>query len=142
VAAWQLSRSLRTDPGPRCPKNGLWTTQRLPEAGAVTSVGSTGDSYDSLAEATNSPIKAELVRNMGPWRSIDDLEIALAGVHELVQRFSVAFSEATYLRRRSRPTSSERLPTDGGSSGRVTALSVVGPEVSWPTVPRASSSPA
>ena len=54
-------------------------TQRLAEAGAVASVGSTGDSYDNaLAEAFNSLFKAELVRNQGPWKSIDDLEIAVA----------------------------------------------------------------
>ena len=42
-------------------------TQRLGEAGAVASVGSTGDSYDnSLAEAFNSLFKAELIRNKGP----------------------------------------------------------------------------
>jgi len=54
-------------------------TERLAEAGAVASVGSTGDSYDNaLAEAFNSLFKAELVRNKGPWRGIDDLEIAVA----------------------------------------------------------------
>lgn len=54
-------------------------TQCLTEAGAVASVGSTGDSYDNaMAEAFNSLFKAELVRNMGPWKSIDDLEIAVA----------------------------------------------------------------
>ena len=54
-------------------------TQRLAEAGAVASVGSTGDSYDNaLAEAFNSLFKAELVRNKGPWKNIDDLEIAVA----------------------------------------------------------------
>ncbi len=54
-------------------------TQRLADAGAVASVGSTGDSYDNaLAEAFNSLFKAELIRNQGPWRSIDDLEIAVA----------------------------------------------------------------
>ena len=53
--------------------------QRLAEAGAVASVGSTGDSYDNaLAEAFNSLFKAELVRNRGPWKGIDDLEIATA----------------------------------------------------------------
>ena len=52
-------------------------TQRLAEAGAVASVGSTGDS-NALAEAFNSLFKAELVRNKGPWASIDDLEIATA----------------------------------------------------------------
>ena len=52
-------------------------TQRLADAGAVASVGSTGDSYDNaMAEAFNSLYKAELVRNKGPWRGIDDLEIA------------------------------------------------------------------
>ena len=54
-------------------------TQRLAVAGAVASVGSTGDSYDNaLAEAFNSLFKAELVRNKGPWKNIDDLEIAVA----------------------------------------------------------------
>ncbi|KFC49795.1 hypothetical protein GY12_24995, partial [Micrococcus luteus] len=53
-------------------------TQRLAEAGAVASVGSTGDSYDNaLAEAFNSLFKAELIRNRGPL-SIEDLEIAVA----------------------------------------------------------------
>jgi putative transposase len=54
-------------------------TQRLAEAGAVASAGSTGDSYDNaLAEAFNSLFKAELVGNKGPWKSIDDLELAVA----------------------------------------------------------------
>ena len=54
-------------------------TQRLAEAGAVASVGSTGDSYDNaLAEAFNSLFKAELVRNKGPWMGIDHLEIPVA----------------------------------------------------------------
>jgi hypothetical protein len=69
-------------------------TQRLAEAGAVACVGSTGDSYDNaLAEAFNSLFKAELVGNKGPWKGIDDLEIAVAdggtshevGEHRLVQ---------------------------------------------------------
>lgn len=52
-------------------------TQRLAEADAVASVGSKGDSYDNaMAEAFNSLYKAELVRNKGPWRGIDDIEIA------------------------------------------------------------------
>jgi putative transposase len=52
-------------------------TQRLAEAGVVASVGSKGDSYDNaMAEAFNSLYKAELIRNRGPWRGLDDLEIA------------------------------------------------------------------
>jgi putative transposase len=51
-------------------------TQRLADAGVVASVGSKGDSYDNaMAEAFNSLYKAELVRNKGPWRGLDDLEI-------------------------------------------------------------------
>jgi putative transposase len=105
VVGWQLSTSLRTDLALDALEMGLWTrqredrdprglihhsdkgvqylalryTQRLAEAGAVASVGSTGDSYDNaLAEAFNSLFKAELIRNKGPWKNIDDLEIAVA----------------------------------------------------------------
>ena len=52
-------------------------TERLDEAGAVTSVGSRGDSYDNaLAESVIGLYKAELVRRKGPWRGLDDLEYA------------------------------------------------------------------
>jgi putative transposase len=105
VVGWQLSTSLRTDLALDALEMGLWTraradrdttgvihhsdkgvqylavryTQRLAEAGAVASVGSTGDSYDNaLAEAFNSLFKAELIRHKGPWKNIDDLEIAVA----------------------------------------------------------------
>jgi putative transposase len=105
VVGWQLSRSLRTHLALDALEMGLWSrthagqavdglihhsdrggqylairyTQRLVEAGAVASVGSRGDSYDNaLAEAFNSLLKAELVRNRGPWKTIDDLEIAVA----------------------------------------------------------------
>ena len=105
VVGWQLSKSLRTDLALDALEMAIWTrqragrevtglthhsdkgvqyvavryTQRLAEAGVVASVGSTGDSYDNaLAEAFNSLFKAELIRNKGPWRNIDDLEIAVA----------------------------------------------------------------
>ena len=45
----------------------------------MASVGSKGDSYDNaLAEAFNSPFKAELIRNKGPWTDINQLEVAVA----------------------------------------------------------------
>ena len=105
MVGWQLSTSLRTDLALDALEMGIWTrqregrdvagvshhgdkgvqylavryTQRLAEAGAVASVDSTGDSYDNaLAEAFNSLFKAELIRNKGPWKNIDDLEIAVA----------------------------------------------------------------
>ena len=59
-------------------------TERLAEAEAVASVGSKGDSYDNaMAEALNSLFKAECIRNpvmrpTGGWKSIADVEIAVA----------------------------------------------------------------
>ena len=52
-------------------------TERLAESGVVNSVGSRGDSYDNaLAESINGLYKTELVRARGPWRGLDDLELA------------------------------------------------------------------
>jgi putative transposase len=52
-------------------------TQRLADAGAVTSVGSRGDSYDNaLAEAVNGLYKAELIGPHGPWRITTQVELA------------------------------------------------------------------
>jgi putative transposase len=52
-------------------------TERLAEEGAVTSVGSRGDSYDNaLAETVVGLYKTELIRRRGPWRSADQLELA------------------------------------------------------------------
>jgi putative transposase len=59
-------------------------TERLAEAEAVASVGSRGDSYDNaMAEALNSLFKAECIRNpvmrpKGGWKSVSDVEIAVA----------------------------------------------------------------
>jgi putative transposase len=105
VVGWQLSTSLHTDLALDALEMGICArrragrdlsqlihhsdrgvqyrairyTDRLADAEAVASVGSKGDSYDNaLAEAFNSLFKAELIRNKGPWRSINDLEIATA----------------------------------------------------------------
>jgi len=54
-------------------------TERLADAGAVTSVGSKGDSYDNaLAETVNGLYKTELIRRQGPWRTADQVELATA----------------------------------------------------------------
>lgn len=107
VVGWQLSKNLYTDLALDALNMAIWQrthagddltglihhsdrgvqyralryTERLAEQDLVASVGSRGDSYDNaLAEAFNSLFKAELVRNRhkGPWRDIDDLEIAVA----------------------------------------------------------------
>ena len=53
---------------------------RLLDAGAVASIGTVGDSYDNaLAESTIGLYKAECARREGPWRGVDDLELATLG---------------------------------------------------------------
>ena len=54
-------------------------TERLADEGAVTSVGSKGDSYDNaLAETVNGLYKTELIRAQGPWQTADQVELATA----------------------------------------------------------------
>jgi putative transposase len=101
VVGWQASRSLRTDLALDALEMAIWArrdhdldglvhhsdrgvqylairyTERLAQAGAVTSVGSRGDSYDNaLAESFNGLYKTELIRRHGPWRGLDDVEFA------------------------------------------------------------------
>ncbi len=54
-------------------------TERLEQAGAVTSVGSKGDSYDNaLAESIIGLYKAELIYRRGPWKTVAAVEAATA----------------------------------------------------------------
>lgn len=101
VVGWQTSRSLRTDLALDALEMAIWArrdgdldglvhhsdrgvqylairySERLAQAGAVTSVGSRGDSYDNaLAESFNGLYKTELIRRHGPWRGLDDVEFA------------------------------------------------------------------
>jgi putative transposase len=100
LVGWQASRSLRTDLALDALAMAIWRrrggldglvhhsdrgsqylsiryTERLGQAGAVTSVGSRGDSYDNaLAETIIGLYKTELVRRRGPWRGIDEVEYA------------------------------------------------------------------
>jgi putative transposase len=100
IVGWQAARSLRTDLALDALEMAIWRrqgqldglvhhsdrgsqylsiryTERLAEAGAVTSVGSRGDSYDNaLAETIIGLYKTELIRRRGPWKGLDDLEYA------------------------------------------------------------------
>lgn len=50
-------------------------TERLAEAGIDTSVGSVGDSYDNaLAESTIGLFKTEVIKFIGPWKSVGHVE--------------------------------------------------------------------
>jgi putative transposase len=103
IVGWQASRSLRTDLALDALEQAIWSrqrvgqdlsqlvhhsdrgvqylairyTERLAANEIVNSVGSRGDSYDNaMAESINGLYKTELVRNKGPWRGLDDLELA------------------------------------------------------------------
>jgi len=52
-------------------------TQRLIDAGADPSIGSVGDGYDNaLAETTIGLYKTELINHQGPWKTIEEVELA------------------------------------------------------------------
>jgi putative transposase len=52
-------------------------SNRLLDAGALASIGSVGDSYDNaMAESTIGLYKTECTHRGGPWRGVDDLELA------------------------------------------------------------------
>jgi putative transposase len=100
IVGWRLATHMRTDLPLDALEMALWQrnvqsgqlahhsdrgtqylsvryTERLAEAGASVSVGSKGDSYDNaLAETVNGLYKTELVERHGPWRSLDELELA------------------------------------------------------------------
>jgi putative transposase len=53
-------------------------TERLAAADVLPSVGSVGDAYDNaLTETTIGLFKTELFKPRGPWRTIDQVEIAV-----------------------------------------------------------------
>lgn len=94
-------------------------TERLDEIGAAPSIGTVGDSFDNaMAESVVGLYKTELHRNPaaladngGPWRGLDDLEIATCGwvswfneerLHGELDDLTPAEVEAEY-RQRSQP---------------------------------------
>jgi putative transposase len=98
ILGWRVSSSLRTDLALDALEMAIFTrgdraltglvhhsdrgtqylsiryTERLADAGVV---GSRGDSYDNaLAETVNGLYKAELIARRGPWRTVEDVELA------------------------------------------------------------------
>jgi len=103
IVGWRVSSSLRSDLALDALEMAIWTrrdepldglvhhsdrgvqylsiryTERLAAEGAVTSVGSKGDSYDNaMAESIIGLYKSELIHNerRGPWRTVEDVELA------------------------------------------------------------------
>ncbi|RFA11671.1 hypothetical protein B7R22_18460 [Subtercola boreus] len=64
--------------GLHSPSRWRTTASRIPrELGATPSTGTVGDSYDNaLAEAVNALYKTELIRQRGPWRTVEQVELA------------------------------------------------------------------
>jgi putative transposase len=107
ILGWRVSNTLRADLALDALEQAIWTrqeenlgglihhsdrgsqylsiryTERLAEEGAITSVGSRGDSYDNaMAESVIGLYKTELITAQGPWRTIADVELAtLSWVH-------------------------------------------------------------
>ena len=99
IVGWRASSSLRTDLALDALEQALWArpdtdhlvhhsdrgvqylsiryTERLVEAGIEPSVGSVGDSYDNaLAETVIGLYKTEVIRQRGPWRGLETVELA------------------------------------------------------------------
>jgi putative transposase len=106
IVGWRVANTLRTDLALDALEMAIWSrtqtleglvhhsdrgvqylsiryTERLAAAGAVTSVGSRGDSYDNaMAESIIGLYKCELITMRGPWRNVNDVELAtLSWVH-------------------------------------------------------------
>ncbi len=103
IVGWRVATSLRADLALDALEMAIWARQprpedrlihhsdrgvrylairyseRLAEEGAVTSVGSRGDSYDNArAETVMGLYKTELIRRRGPWRTVEQVELATA----------------------------------------------------------------
>ena len=101
IVGWRASTSLRTDLALDALEQALYAraiddgdalvhhsdrgvqyvsihyTERLAEAGIEPSVGSVGDSYDNaLAETIIGLYKTEVIRQRGPWRTLEAVEFA------------------------------------------------------------------
>ena len=104
ILGWRAARNMRTDLVLDALEMAIWTrgrqgvidlsglvhhsdagsqytsiafTQRLAQAGAAPSVGSVGDALDNaLAETEIGLFKTELIHHRGPWKGLDDVELA------------------------------------------------------------------
>lgn len=89
-------------------------TERLAALGMRASIGTVGDAYDNaLAESTIGLFKTELIRRRGPWKTLDDVEIATlewvdwfnnTRLHTELGDIPPAEHEQTYYRQNPAPT--------------------------------------
>ena len=101
IVGWSVSNTLKTEASPLpALEMAAWTvggdlsglvhhsdhgsnylslryTDRVVELGARLSTGTVGDSYDNaLAETVNGLFKTELIYRQGPWRAVEQVELA------------------------------------------------------------------
>jgi putative transposase len=132
IVGWRVSRSLQADVALDALEMGIWSrrrqnltglvhhsdrgsqytairySERLEEIGALRSIGSRGDSYDNaLAENVNGLYKAEVIHRQGPWRWLEQVELATAAwvqwwnerrLHSAIGHIPPAEFEARYYR--------------------------------------------
>jgi putative transposase len=105
-------------------------TERLAAEGGITSVGSKGDSYDNaLAESVIGLYKSELIFSRGPWRSVEDIELATLAwahwwnttrLHSAIGHLPPAEFERRWLEANERTTLSGPGSAAGGDGDRKT----------------------
>ena len=123
-------------------------TQRLIDEGVDPSVGSVGDALDNaLAETTVGSFKNELIRRQGPWRDVNQVELATAEWVRVVQhraartststtspprpsRSSTTITDAPHQRQGDSTTTSLRTHRDG-SSGCSAGNLWIGPSIQF-----------
>jgi putative transposase len=146
ILGWRASTSLRADLALDALEQALWTrqqedrsvagvihhsdrgvqylsiryTERLAAAEAVASVGSRGDSYDNAAaESLIGLFKTELIRRLGPWRGLDDVELATLEwvdwfnhhrLHSTIGHLPPVEHEKEYYRHPQPPTTTAEAP--------------------------------
>ena len=140
IVGWRVSSSLRAELALDAMEMAIWSrrsddlaglvhhsdrgvqylairyTERLADAGAVTSVGSRGDSYDCETPSprpSTALYKTELIQAQGPWPTADQVELATAAcvarwneerLHSACGDVPPDESEAAYHHRLQEPT--------------------------------------
>jgi hypothetical protein len=113
-------------------------TERLAEAGIEPSVGSKGDSYDNaLAESVIGLFKTEVIRQRGPWRSLEEVEFAALG--EYAEGYPAAYQHVREETLRCRGESRKRVWLTSGQAipaGQFLYLRERFPEAAWRVHPQ------
>ena len=130
----------------------LALTERLAALGMRASIGTVGDAYDNaLAESTIGLFKTELIRRRGPWRTLDDVEIATLEWVDWFKQPAPAHRARRHPTRRARdqPLPSDHSVDDPGNQrtepplnpGRFNPVKVGVPSVGFPAHRRARGAP-